>query len=161
MWVICAACHRALEMKVPKGKRLWCKECGSRAVLTVRVIKTSMLNGGQMPPDVAKTITHAGLLSIANHRGYKPGWAAMKFREIFRVWPPRGQDPAPDNPSGELMKWIKAQNKAYAKAMGEKEGRAPGERRPRSTTPKAHKYNPTGNAEEETLMSSEDYEVDL
>ena len=157
MWVICIGCHHAVEVKpLPKNKRLRCSACGSQVARTVRQIKESMLNGGQMPPDEAKALTHAGLISIASHRGYKPGWAAMKFKLIYGYWP--DGKPDPQNPSGELTWWIKREGRAYAKAMREKDGgewKSGGRARP-------SKINPTGDVKQSSaLMSKDDWEVDL
>ena len=58
---------------------------------------------------------HAMLVHIAQQRGHKLGWAAHKFREKFRFWPPRIR-PAPQEPSQEVLSWIRSRNIAYAKA---------------------------------------------
>ncbi len=156
MWVICISCHHAVEKSpLPRNRRLKCLACGSAVARVVRVIKMDMLNGGQMPPDAAKTLTHAGLISIAHHRGYKKGWAAVKYKKIYGVWP--DGDPPPENPSGELTWWIRSESKSYAKMMRENEAAIGVVKR---EIPKAHKYNPTGKAED-TLMSKDDWEVNL
>jgi DNA repair protein RadD len=59
---------------------------------------------------------HAELLSIAEQKGYKPGWAAYKYREKFDDWPPRGSTPAPRKPSPEVLSWVKSRQIAFAKA---------------------------------------------
>lgn len=38
---------------------------------------------------VGPTPVYAGLLAYAQRRGWKPGWAAFAFKEIFGVWPRR------------------------------------------------------------------------
>ncbi len=169
MWVICISCHHAVEKSpIPRNRRLKCTACGSVVARVVRVIKMDMLNGGQMPSDAAKTLTHAGLISIAHHRGYKKGWAAVKYKKIYGVWP--DGDPPPENPSGELTWWIRQQGKEYAKMMRGKESaivssphgenaKSEGSRADVGGT-RPHKFNPTGGVEE-TLMSKDDYEVDL
>jgi DNA repair protein RadD len=58
---------------------------------------------------------HAMLVHIAQQRCYKPGWAAHKFKEKFGVWPARGY-PAPQEPSPEVLSWIRSRDIAYAKA---------------------------------------------
>lgn len=122
-----------------------------------------------MSPGEAKILTHAGLISIAGNRGYKKGWAAVKYKKIYGAWP--DGDPPPENPSGELSWWIKQQSKQYAKSMREKEAAADvssidggnakrGDIRSDVIITKASKLNPTGNPPE-TLMSHEDWDVDL
>jgi hypothetical protein len=58
---------------------------------------------------------------IAKQRDYKPGWAAHKYKEKFRVWPP-GSQPAPQEPSPEVLSWIRSRNIAYAKARQKARG---------------------------------------
>jgi superfamily II DNA or RNA helicase len=58
---------------------------------------------------------HAMFVHIAQQRGYKPGWAAHKYKEKFGVWPLRSQ-PTPQEPSSEVLSWIRSRNIAYAKA---------------------------------------------
>lgn len=113
-WLICCSCHHHAEIKpLPKRRRPKCSSCGSQAVRSVRQLKTTMLNGGQTDPHEAKIMTYGGLLSIAQQRGYKQGWAAQKYRKIYGVWPKCVA--APINPSGELIWWVNKQNAAYAK----------------------------------------------
>ena len=58
---------------------------------------------------------HAMLTYFAGTRGYKPGWAAYKFKEKFGHWPPR-IDPRPIEPSREVLSWIRSRNIAFAKS---------------------------------------------
>ena len=58
---------------------------------------------------------HGMLASIAIERGYKPGWAAYKFKEKFGAWPPRSL-PSPIRPSPECLSWVRSRSIAYAKA---------------------------------------------
>ena len=124
------------------------------------MLKMSMLNGGRTPAEDAKIATFAGLLSIASHRGYKRGWAAVKWRIIYGKWPD-GLDPSPDNPSPELAWWIGKQNAAYAKTKRESEvminaGSAKAE--PDNAQPQSYE---AGAVIPGTLMTVEDLEVDL
>lgn len=57
---------------------------------------------------------HAELLGIAAERGYRPGWAAHKYRTKFGVWPPRGWS-ATATPGPEVRRWVKHQQIAFAK----------------------------------------------
>jgi hypothetical protein len=116
MWCVCISCHHATKRVVPKGKadKLVCTICGSHVARVVKVLRQSMLNGGQMPREMARRLTHAGLVSIAKERGYKPGWATAKYRTIFHDWPSR-QIPEPSNPNAEILWWVRKGNIAYAK----------------------------------------------
>jgi superfamily II DNA or RNA helicase len=57
----------------------------------------------------------SALLSIAFERGYKPGWAANKYRERFGVWPRGLHDNAGPVPV-EVRSWVKSRQIAFAKA---------------------------------------------
>ncbi len=143
MWLICIACHHAVQGRgIPKKGRLKCTGCGSRVARSVRVLHGHMLNGGQMPASTALLLIHGGLLSIARERNYGAGWIARKFETIFGFWPPRAL-PEPNNPSGELLWWIRRQNIAYAKAHFPKERKAKA----------SEKQSP--------LMTADDWEVEL
>jgi DNA repair protein RadD len=59
---------------------------------------------------------HAMLTAIALERGYKPGWAAHKFKDKFGEYPTaRSADPI--TPSPEVRSWVRSRMIAYAKAM--------------------------------------------
>jgi hypothetical protein len=36
---------------------------------------------------------YRGLLALAHERGYKPGWAAIQYKEVYGEWPPREWQP--------------------------------------------------------------------
>jgi DNA repair protein RadD len=57
------------------------------------------------------------LISIGMQRGYKPGWAAFKFKEKFGEWPPYGLKVTPATPSAEVSAWVRSREIAFAKAM--------------------------------------------
>jgi len=117
--IICASCgrRRTFERK-PKG-RLKCTCCGSLAVRVFRRIKTWMvIEDFDGRPD-ARTAVYHQLVWYAGQKGYKPGWAACKFKAIYGVWP-NGEatwvDPVnpSEPPSIQLMHWINKENAAYA-----------------------------------------------
>jgi hypothetical protein len=59
---------------------------------------------------------HRMLTHIAIERGYKPGWAAYKFKERFGHWPKhRSVPPLPPNP--EVTSWERHCRIKYAKVM--------------------------------------------
>lgn len=53
-------------------------------------------------------------LWMANERGYKPGWAANKYRERFDVWP-RGLEDVPAAPDAAFLNWEKSRRIAWVK----------------------------------------------
>ena len=118
MLIICASCgrRRTLERK-PRG-RLRCTVCKSVAVRVIRRIKNWMriddVDG--VPEHEARMATFAGLRWYAAAKGYKPGWAARKFKTIYGVWPNGESVAEPEPPAGGLAHWINQQNAAYATA---------------------------------------------
>ena len=54
------------------------------------------------------------LICVATERGYKPGWAAYKYKEKFGAWPPATV--APISPSPEVRSWVRSRDIAYAMA---------------------------------------------
>jgi len=59
---------------------------------------------------------HCQLLWIAGERGYKPGWAAHKFKEKFGTWPD-ARNPAPEVPDPAVRSWVRSRQISYAQAM--------------------------------------------
>jgi DNA repair protein RadD len=59
---------------------------------------------------------HGQLSAIAQKRGYKPGWIAHKFKERFGRWPPYGAIAVPEQPTPEVLAWVRSRMIAYAKA---------------------------------------------
>ena len=58
------------------------------------------------------------LKAIAIERGYKPGWAAVNYKEKFGDWPPWGSNPEPITPTAECRSWVRSRLIAYAKGRG-------------------------------------------
>jgi DNA repair protein RadD len=58
---------------------------------------------------------HQMLTHIARDCGYKPGWAAYKYREKFGTWPPV-RNITSMQPSQEVLSWVRSRAIAYAKA---------------------------------------------
>ena len=61
---------------------------------------------------------HAMLVHVAAEREYKPGWAAVQYKEKFGTWPPWGSNPQPIPPTPEVRSWVRSRLIAYAKARG-------------------------------------------
>jgi DNA repair protein RadD len=53
---------------------------------------------------------------IGRDRGYKPGWAAVQYRERFGSWPPREWGMAePEEPQPKVLSWVKSRMIAWAR----------------------------------------------
>jgi DNA repair protein RadD len=59
------------------------------------------------------------LIAIAQERGWKPGFAAAKYREKFGTWPPWPRELVPPRvePTPEVRAWVKSRAIAWAKAQ--------------------------------------------
>jgi superfamily II DNA or RNA helicase len=103
----CPACgflpKRPAEFVVPADGDLGLVKQGKAAVIAYS--------------EFEKTEWHAMLAGIASERGYKPGWAAHKFKEKFGDYPPWGASPAPMEPSPEVRAWVRSRLIAYAKSQ--------------------------------------------
>lgn len=63
----------------------------------------------------AKASFYGQLKTHAEAKGYKPGWAAMKYKDYYGVWPNKYKD-APNVPlSASTKRWILSQQIRYAK----------------------------------------------
>jgi superfamily II DNA or RNA helicase len=108
-----------------QGQR--CRACGWRLQPRPRDVATiagelgELSRDGTVRPRAAsladnKLSFYRQLLWIARERGYKPGWAAHKYREKFDVWP-RRQVAEPEPPAPEVLSWVHSRQVAYARAM--------------------------------------------
>jgi hypothetical protein len=120
--LICLSCGYQREMSPIPRKEFICGKCGCRHPRLIRREKMpGMIVGGDrdgIDPERARHQTFAGLKRHAEIKGYKPVWASMKFKELFRRWPNGESKEPPVPPSGELRAWIRRQNIAYAKSKG-------------------------------------------
>jgi DNA repair protein RadD len=124
----CASCHYLRPPKVLK-----CPACGFQPVATTNIDMVDgelreFTPGGKKSKDAVAghivlrgvAIPHrqfyAMLMSHAAGRGYKPGFAAAKYKDAIGGWPPRGW--AADKPidaSYEVAQWLRSQQIKYAK----------------------------------------------
>lgn len=125
----CTNCHYLKPAKTPV-----CPACGHQSI---RPTDVEML-----PGDLAliaksrkhearelaqrfgsKQKTYSMLLQIAEDRGYRPGWAARKYKDILGVWP-RSLSEVTETPTPDLMAWVKAEARRFARENKQTEGRA-------------------------------------
>lgn len=66
--------------------------------------------------DADKARWHRQLSSIGQDRGYKHGWASVKYREKFGAWP-RTRWATPEPPDADVLGWVRSRQIAYAKGM--------------------------------------------
>lgn len=109
----CPQCHALVP---PRTRQ--CPQCGfiARQQPAIEVIEGSLRKLARVGK-VEKQETYSQLLTYAQRHGYRPGWVANQYREIFGVWPrlmvERGAEPEPS-----LISWIRHQQIRYAKRRG-------------------------------------------
>jgi superfamily II DNA or RNA helicase len=115
--------HKILECSQCGGLRVGgqaCPCCGflpqrpPRAVPIIEGDLGLVQAGKASPPQYDRTQWHAMLTAVGIERGYKPGWAAVNYKEKFGSWPPT-RSIAPQPPSPEVRSWVRSRMIAYAK----------------------------------------------
>jgi DNA repair protein RadD len=115
----CPACS---FLKPPK--LLICPACGFKPQPKCQVIHAdgelvefSSRHVAKPPPEGERITFYSELRTVAQERGYKPGWAAMKFKEKFGFFPPWAWNDLPTlAPSAATRSWVKSRAIAYAKS---------------------------------------------
>lgn len=102
-----------------------CPQCGWKVPFSkkdVEVVEADLVRIGKKLvkklPDgwPSHDIFYAMLIHYGHGKGYKPGWAAVKFKEKTDVWPERHwMNMASVPPSKRILNWIISRNIAYAK----------------------------------------------
>jgi superfamily II DNA or RNA helicase len=118
--VDCPRCH-ALRVA---GEA--CRSCGWRPEAKPRPVAVAEGELGRVARDgtvraaqlgrAERDAWHAQLVWFAAQRGYKPGWAAMKYREKFGCFPPWGAPPPAMAATPEVRAWIRSRQIAWARA---------------------------------------------
>ena len=112
------------EAKCPACMALWtskdntCSSCGHvRQVfqsVTSIAGKLEELQEANRKLQIANTDFFAELQYYGRSKGYKEGWAAIKYKEKFGVYP-NGLKVSAKPPSNQTLKWIKSRTIAYVK----------------------------------------------
>ena len=122
----CPNCHFLKPAKTPI-----CPACGHQSI---RPTDVQMLPGElslvaksakHKPSDLAlrfgsKQQTYSMLLGVARDRKYNYGWVARKYRDVTGVWP-RGLSEIAAEPSPDILTWIKAEARRWAKEIKQSE----------------------------------------
>jgi hypothetical protein len=162
--IICPACGRQREMKPIPRKKFKCSNCGARSVRIIRRIKAWMDTGNRegLERGHAMEQTFAALRWLVRQHNYKIGWASVKFRTLFGMWPPdefltSGTESVA--PSAELIHWTARERAAYAKMKRVEEAEEV-RRKYELMKPSPLRAGPDGFVPG-TLMTEEDFEVRL
>jgi len=114
------------ESKCPKCAGLWtsktnkCNECGFEKINLKEVISVAgemrELDIKSRTSSVDSSQFYAEVLYYQRERGYKEGFAAVKYKEKFGYYPPKGLNVEPIPPSLKTIGWLKHRVIAYAKS---------------------------------------------
>ena len=113
------------ESKCPKCGHLWgnadmCAHCGHvrerrSMVSAVPGMLKEIDSAASAQQRALKQRWYSELIWICRDRGYKPGWAAAKFKDKFGDWPRNLRDEVA-TPSVEVIRWETAQRIRWAKS---------------------------------------------
>ena len=95
------------------GLRLHAEAAGERSS---RETENSFNFAGERSPPPTRSRSTASSSATRASRGYKPGWAAHKTRELFGTWPARKEGITPATPSPDTMRLIRYLNIRHAKS---------------------------------------------
>jgi len=111
-----ATCPRCKSLWTPVGNA--CSECGYekplKQILTIPG-ELQELAESNRKLQIDNRQFYAELMYYGKMKGYKDGWAAMKYREKFDVYP-NGLRVEPIPTSAKTMGWIKSRLIAYSKS---------------------------------------------
>jgi hypothetical protein len=124
MLIICACCGRQRNVEKRKRGIYKCNNCGAKAARVIMRIKAWMdaTDTDGVDPEIARHSTMARLKYYAEMKGYKPGWAGMKFKKLFGCWPNGESIEEPQAPTTDLMRWFWKQAAEYSREMRKREG---------------------------------------
>ena len=118
--------HTCEECKHIFSQSRVCPQCGWKVPFSkkdVEVVEADLVRIGKkmvkkLPEGwPSHDIFYAMLINYGAGKGYKPGWASVKFKEKCGVWPERHwMNMASVPPSKRILNWITSRNIAYAKA---------------------------------------------
>jgi superfamily II DNA or RNA helicase len=112
----CPQCHAVFQ-----GTRV-CPECGHVLRPVGKLVATRdgtlvEIGAGEEPDIQKREIFFLELRGYASDRGYKPGWAAHKYRERHGSFPPWSWNDMPTlTPSPPTLRWIKSRQIAFARS---------------------------------------------
>jgi DNA repair protein RadD len=103
-----------------------CPNCGFRAQLQAAdvlcedgdLVELISPKGRSKIGSAEKADVFGMLKSYARRNGYRPGWAAHKFREATGVWPDAYKHVPELDPSPQILSWIKSRQIAWGKSRG-------------------------------------------
>lgn len=121
----CPECHAVFS------KSAICPECGYRLKTIGEYMETAegklveIATGFEVDKEMGTPQFYQELKSIAEENGYKPGWAAVNYKEKFGDWPPRDWNRLPAlAPTQATRRWLKSKHIAWIRGKAAAEMRA-------------------------------------
>jgi DNA-directed RNA polymerase subunit RPC12/RpoP len=109
----CPACGRRKVVKpIKRGAKFRCGNCGSKVPLVL--MRATGIDREGLSIEAAQRQTLAGLMRYAEHKGFKPGWWARKFKILFGSYP-RGLTVESAPMTAELRLWVRKQGQVWAR----------------------------------------------
>ena len=120
------ASHTCEECKHVFSQSRVCPKCGWKVPFSkkdVEVVEADLVRIGKKMVEKlpegwpSHEVFYQMLIRYGAEKGYKPGWASVKFKEKAGVWPERHWMNLPSvPPAPRILNWITSRNIAYAKA---------------------------------------------
>lgn len=111
--VKCSKCHH-IHQPLPS-----CPNCGfvypQKQAITHQAGDLSEMGRAPLAKKDVRQSWYSQFLGIADHKGYKPGWAAFKYKEKFGVWP-RSLVDEPIEPTPEVLSYVRSRFIAFTKS---------------------------------------------
>lgn len=125
--IICCGCDRQRERQpIKRGGNVRCSNCGAYGprIIYRRKIWLDWSEKDGLERMEARRRSYAGLRWIVESRGYKPGWASVKFKGLFGGWPDGLEEVPAYEPTQGLLDWIRRGNARWkaARKLQEKGG---------------------------------------
>ena len=121
--IICLCCGRRRNVAKRKSGVLRCSRCGAAAARVIHRVRHWMAldDYDGLDRDQARHNAYAYLKWWAEQKGYKPGYASVKFKELFGEWPNGESREDGQPPTPELLRWIRMQANAWKREIKKRE----------------------------------------
>jgi DNA repair protein RadD len=124
-----------VDMECPECKALWrggglCPECGWTPPPKQKPVETldgELIELGQHDTisDAKRLRFYMELVGLAEQKGWKPGFAAYKYRERFGDWPKREWNRYGGvEPRWETIRWVQSQQRKFFRRQNQERARA-------------------------------------
>lgn len=115
--ITCGQCKLVYWGKIECPECAWKPTVKGKPIATYEAYLIALDEVEQEKNKVDEKSWYLQLMHYANEKSYKPGYAAVKFKEKFHRWPPRNwKNLEPIEPGLVVKDWIRYQNIKWAKS---------------------------------------------